>query len=153
MSVRASHSIFRKAIASTRSSAKQSLQILRVFALTSAASVAKGFCEQREWKPVCAAALAVAPIRWEQKAINLQGFRLFLSLFLKMRKSEYNNFSKSGAFCSSAPHERRSLSYPSFFKNGFFTLFYPEKKKAQKRNNPWSLAHRNQGLFLCTIEF
>jgi hypothetical protein len=51
------------------------------------------------------------------KAINLQGFCFFLSLFLSKRKSEYNNFSKSGAFCSYAPNERRSLS-PENIKNG-----------------------------------
>ena len=33
-------------------------------------------------------------IESEVQAINLQGFRLFLSLFLKMRKSEYNKLSR-----------------------------------------------------------
>jgi primosomal protein N' len=49
-----------------------------------------------------------------------------------MRKSEYNNFSKSGAFCSSAPQERRSLSYPPF-KNGFFYAFLSRKEKSAKK--------------------
>ena len=44
-SVRAIHSIFRIAVAYTRSSAKRSLQTLQVFTWASAASVAKGFCE------------------------------------------------------------------------------------------------------------
>ena len=118
-SVRVSHCIFGIAVADTRSSATQSLQTLRVFTPTSAASVAKGFCVSES--------LFVQPPSPQpssdesNKAIKpLRFFASFSLFFFQKEKEKYNKF------------KSRRLLFLSFFPKAFKVKAFSQSfRKAQ----------------------